>query len=86
MKGLIKLKSNRKVFQCLLKDAKASKGSASSQMKLPSGFLLLSYSNVKVLQGFIKVVKLEIKQPSKEEQAWLKLLFAAATDGNGHEL
>ena len=55
-------------------------------MELSSCLLLFCDRNVKVLKSLIEVVELKVQQTSKKEQAWLKLLFAAATNGNIQKL
>jgi hypothetical protein len=51
-------------------------------MELPGRLFLFSNCDVEILQCFIKVVKLEVKETPEKEETWLQLFFAAALDGD----
>jgi hypothetical protein len=55
-------------------------------MELRGSLFFLSDCNIEVIKSFKEVVQLKVKETSEEEQAWLVLFFAAALDGNIHEL
>jgi hypothetical protein len=55
-------------------------------MELPCCFFLLFNGDIKIFEGFIKVVELIVQQSPEKVEARLFLVFTAALDSNREKL